>query len=316
LGIWFVALGCGFGVSRLGQKSQALALVAILLTGVAARRHDQGSVDGDVFALQPAAWARDLAGKTGQNSRVVGLGNALQPNTGALAGLRDLRGYDLPVSRDWERFSAQLDPRLQRPDFPIASYQQRNAGPLAFAGVRYLISEAPIQGLSPVESAPAPIYISELPEPGHRAWLADGATVANSQEMAFRAVVGDRLARARPPIEGLSKGWPGRGIEAVEVHEARPEDIRISVSTDTERMLVFADAWSPGWQVEVDGEQRTLYRAGGYFKAVRVLPGDREVRFLYKPKGWAWGWRLSVLGLSLMGWLLSRRIRSQMRPAI
>ena len=299
----------------MSQRGQCLALIAILLTGTAARRHDQGSLERSLHSIEPAPWAVNLANQAGIDTRVVGLGTALQPNTGALAGLRDLRGYDLPVSRDWELFAAELDPRLQRPDFEIADLQERNEGALAFGGVGYLLSREPIEGLETVGAGPAPILIFRPPEPGHRAWLAEGAKIANSQDMALRIMARDKLARARPPLEGLERGWPGRSIEPLKVIEPRPEEVRIAFSAKKPSVLVLADAWSPGWRVEVDGAQREIFRAGGYFKAVVVQAGESEARFIYEPWGWRWGCRLSVLGLVLIGLGLSARLRTLMRPA-
>ena len=44
--------------------------------------------------------------------------------------------------------------------------------------------------------------------------------------------------------------------------------------------LVLADTWFPGWRAEVDGEHRTVLRANGLHRAVRVRPGDRQVILL------------------------------------
>ena len=120
--------------------------------------------------------------------------------------------------------------------------------------------------------------------------------------MAFRIVRNDPLARARPPVEFLAQGWSGSGYTPLSVDERIPEDIRLNIAVDSTKLLVLADAWSPGWRVVVDGQSRRLHRVGGYFKGVVVQPGDAEVRFMYQPDGWLWGKRLC--GVGVIWWLL------------
>ena len=307
--VWLLALASAFAVARFSLSLQWVALFVVFGTGQWARMQDQTTLPTSEHIRAPADWSLRLADELGPNGRVVGLGRAaLQPNTSPLAGLRDLRGYDLPVSKDWERYAASLDPRLIRPDFPIASYQIANSGMLAFAGVAYLISEEPIPGLQSTDFGPAPIVVSSLPEPGVRAWLADGTQVAKTQQMALRIVRNDPLARARPPVEGLAQGWPGTAYQPIPVDERNPENIWFNIDVDSNKLLVLADAWSPGWSVRVDGATRPLHRVGGYFKGVVVQPGDKSVHFKYHPKGWVYGKWLAVIGLVwLVFWSLMYR---------
>jgi hypothetical protein len=45
--------------------------------------------------------------------------------------------------------------------------------------------------------------------------------------------------------------------------------------------LAYADAWHPGWRVEVDGREAPVHEADLAFKAVWVPPGARSVRFWF-----------------------------------
>jgi hypothetical protein len=47
--------------------------------------------------------------------------------------------------------------------------------------------------------------------------------------------------------------------------------------------LTVLDTYDPWWQVEVDGEPVPLLRANGVYRAVRLAPGEHDVRFTYRP---------------------------------
>lgn len=49
------------------------------------------------------------------------------------------------------------------------------------------------------------------------------------------------------------------------------------------RVLVFMDAWYPGWKAFVDGQPAPIMRANDAFKAVVVPAGDHQVEFAFMP---------------------------------
>ena len=237
--------------------------------------------------------------------RVIGLGWALQPNTGALAGLRDLRGYDLPVSRDTERLEAALDPRLIRPWFPIAQPPAR--GLLDFSATRVLLSPEPIDDppgpALDLGDAPLSAYALDLEAP--RAWLATAPQRAGSPDEALARLRDGRGTRARPPVEQLPGQWPRDGTATpLRVTERGSTEVRIALP-GRRGAVILADAWAPGWQASIDGTPADCLRAGGYFRAAIVDRGDRELIFRYRPAGWRWGLGLAALG-ALGGLLLAR----------
>ena len=315
LGAWFLALMCGVGLSRLRTPLALLSLVALVAGGLHARQWDQQTLSKERHLAQPASWSTELANRLAGQSRIVGLDGALEPNTGGLAGLLDLRGYDLPVSRSWEAYFQNLDPRMIRPSFPIRGIEKRNAGPLSFGAVGAVASVDPMDELVPLElEASAPVYLYVPPWKAHRAWIAEGATAVVDQAAAFRQISLDPLARERPAVEGLSESWPGTKLTPVEVREHRPEHLELTVATEKAAILVLADAWSPGWAVTVNGVQREVLRVGGYFRGVLLQPGDEQVVFRYRPLGWRIGLFLCCFGLMIFsGWqiILRRHPTSQ-----
>lgn len=327
---WLLAVAAGLGVAVPVARWRAagpLLLAGVLATGLWARRDDQGTIPVAAHDPAPAAWVlalRDTLGCPEPGSedggadcrRVLGLQHALQPNLGARAGLRDLRGYDLPVSRDTERLMAALDPRLQRPWFQVG--EPPPAPLLDLASVQALVSPTPLSDAQRAArpdlqawTQPAPSAVYLRPDPGPRAWLATAALPASSPGQALRAAAGDPAVRSRPPVEGLSGTWPETGEErpVVAVEHGGSEVVAI-VQPTARSLLVLADAWAPGWEVEVDGRARPILRVAGVFRGVEVGPGDRDVRFTYRPWGWLLGLRLAALGLLLLLALLAWRPRS------
>lgn len=92
-------------------------------------------------------------------------------------------------------------------------------------------------------------------------------------------------------------------LEAADITSYRPEEvrirIRIRIRLRRDSLLVLSDTWYPGWIAEVDGEARKILRANGMFRAVRVGPGDSEVRFVYRPASLRHGAMLSLAGLGV-----------------
>ncbi len=120
-----IALAAGLALPR---RRWAWLLAALLVGELLwARRDDQTALPGGWFRPGVARWAGELQQLQG-DGRISGLGWAIQPNTGMPMGLRDVRGYELPVSRETERFMAALDPALQRPWFPISALTDENRG--------------------------------------------------------------------------------------------------------------------------------------------------------------------------------------------
>ena len=295
IGALWLALGAGASVGS--HRLRYLAIPVLMFSWLHARDLDHHTIPSAEHAPSPSQWAVELDSQAA-DSRVTGLGWVLAPNTGALAGLRDIRGYDLPVSKDWERFARRLDRRLVRPNFPIEQLNRQNSRLLSFAGVRYVVSEGEISGLAEVDVGVAPVGVYELDSSATRAWLSSSLRSVSSPEQAIDGIASGRFGRGTPPVEGFEGALTGESdITALEVVEHSPEQIEIQISPTERSVLVLADAWHSGWRVEVDGDQRDVLRVGGYFKGVIVEPTDSSVMFVFSPSGWRWGKLFGLVGL-------------------
>jgi hypothetical protein len=47
-------------------------------------------------------------------------------------------------------------------------------------------------------------------------------------------------------------------------------------------ILVLADMWQPGWEVQVDNQPATMLRVDHVLRGVALNPGEHEVRFTYR----------------------------------
>jgi hypothetical protein len=306
-----LALAAGLGADRLPQKALPVVLFGLLATGVWARRDDQGSLPPEAHAPAPAAWTARLGAAVGADGpdagRVIGLGWMLQPNTGSLVGLRDLRGYDLPVSVETHRLMTALNPRPRGPWYPIDTLPPRPL--LDFAAVRAVISEAPLEGLEPIEVGPAPVAVSALDPDAPRAWLAPSTRAVTSAEAALAAISADPEARAHPPVEGL----PARGGEGpflpLSLREEGDARLTLTLPEHAPGLIVVADAWAPGWRARVDGAPAAVLRVGGAFRGVWAGAEAKEIELYYRPDAWILGCRLGALGALGLLALLAARLR-------
>ncbi len=98
--------------------------------------------------------------------------------------------------------------------------------------------------------------------------------------------------------------------------------VRIAVQAPAPGYLVLTDSYYPGWSARVDGEEREIFLANYFFRAVRVWPGDEEVVFEYRSRPFERGARVSVatlliaiLGLGVSAWRRRSGRRSGAPPA-
>lgn len=82
-----------------------------------------------------------------------------------------------------------------------------------------------------------------------------------------------------------------------------PQSAVIQTTRSEAGLLVISQAWAPGWRAQLDGEATRVYRVDYALLGVYLPPGAHEVMLEYNPRGWQWGWPISVM--TLAGWLLA-----------
>jgi hypothetical protein len=126
----------------------------------------------------------------------------------------------------------------------------------------------------------------------------DGVAVESAAEAARRIGHSPRQLESSVFVEGADPAFTCKclGAEAeVQIVERRANRWRLRAAMGQERgYLVLADAWSPGWVAEVDGERVPLLPANLAFRAVALAEGEHDIELRYVP------WSVT-LGLPLLG---------------
>jgi hypothetical protein len=85
--------------------------------------------------------------------------------------------------------------------------------------------------------------------------------------------------------------------DQVAVESDVPGKVRFQVDTDAPGVLVFSEAYFPGWRATVDGRATPVLRADGALLAAAVPAGSHQVEFVYQPAALRWGGLISGAAL-------------------
>jgi uncharacterized membrane protein YfhO len=99
----------------------------------------------------------------------------------------------------------------------------------------------------------------------------------------------------------------GRGTARITRYALNEVDV--DVTADGPAMLLLTDNFFPGWSATVDGEERTVHRSHGTFRAVEVPAGASRVQFRYRPLSFLGGAAVAAAAALAAGLVLlaSRR---------
>jgi len=321
------AYGAMAGTRRWPQVWWLLPLM-ILATGTAARWSDQHTRPGSDHAPEPASWVSAIQAAA-HEGRVLGVDWAAQPNTAALAGLRDLRGYDLPVSTDTHRLMTALSPRPRGPWYPVDTLPP--APLLEWWNVRVVLAFpdqfeatahwAETSGWEPLElSDAAPLHAWRNPTPGPSAWLAGTTVPLRTPDQALRWLTRAGRSRHILPVEPDGPRLESDQTEPGPVTRRWDGASKMELSWEPlehDALLVVAESWAPGWRARLaDGSTGRPIRVGGNALGLSIPSGHAGATLYYRPDGWIRGQQLFAVGciLLLVGVGASRKHRHSAPP--
>jgi len=248
----------------------------------------------------------------GQPYRIAGIGNALVPNTSAVYGLEDVRGYEAMTLRrlieTYPLWCVGQPVWFNRIDDPSRPF-------LSFLNVRWLLTEGDARppedwrrvaegdGLRlwenprPLPRAFAPRRILRTPDPARA--LAELAAVSDFGE---RGVVEDAAA----------SDWAENGRASVSVSSQAPAALELDVDAESDAVVgTSVTAW-PGWLAydAASGRRLPLSIYNHAFLGLRVPRGRTRVRLRYAPHSFRIGAAVSLLTLASCCVLLWRSRRS------
>jgi|GEM_PF-4000027 len=218
---------------------------------------------------------------------IAGLTHILTPNTPALFGLQDIRGYESVLTLNYSRYLAEMDGRetifsaLVTPEI----YQHPMLDAL---NMRYVLSIEPIddEGLTEVYNDEILIYENENALP--RVMLYDGYTVLDSDEDVLDALTAPDYDpqtmiyfSGQPPFPPPA---PADLSDAnVDISQYDPNEVIIQVETPADAILVLADEYYAGWEALLNGEEIPIARVNTLLRAVEITEGEHELIFRYNP---------------------------------
>ncbi|MBM2811910.1 MAG: Bacterial rane protein YfhO [Chloroflexi bacterium] len=272
------------------------------------------AVPGAISAIQ----SRDPGG------RVIGLGEALLPNTAMLFGLQDLRVYEPVADRRILGFFERLDPLHMR-DAKARFYlfvRQPNLDLLGIAGVRWVISEVKTEGLWTPGDLEAGGLIQRYRDdttsvwehPNARPWAYFASTVqmVGTESESLEATTG--LSGLQPLATVIQDpnaapdlpqpDWTAAGAGQV-TGKFMPGEARIGVDAPQAGWLVVNSTLYAGWSAQVDGFATPIYRANYLFMGIPIPAGHHVVRLEYRPVSFLLGVGLTACGVLILGAVLA-----------
>ena len=113
------------------------------------------------------------------------------------------------------------------------------------------------------------------------------------------AVLDEVILHADPGVR-LDDPAPGAPPGRAGVVAEGPNEVRIEAALDRPGFLVVHDVYYPGWRAYLNGLEVPILRANHAFRAVHLGKGRHEVRFVYAPRSFAVGWRVSAVSALLV----------------
>jgi hypothetical protein len=91
------------------------------------------------------------------------------------------------------------------------------------------------------------------------------------------------------PVEGDAK-----------ISSRRPGRITLTVRSNREALLLYSQAWAPGWRATVNDGSARVMRVDGALLGVVVPAGTSHVVLDYSPLGWQIGWPISLASVVIL----------------
>lgn len=267
----------------------AAALIFLDVAGLGAYQ-DLGDRDPSAGFNQPAI-ANYLAQQSGpfRIDTKTGIEREWQPDTALLYGLEDVGGVVNPLlladmGRYWDNLGSRSTPLYD------------------LLNIRYVIArkDVPLDwakfGL--VFDGDPKLNVYENKNVLPRAFLVSQIQPASDHAAAWAAIHAAGFdPRVTAVVEGASN-LPVGGRGAVFDLRSKPNGLALRVVADGPALLIVSQAWYPGWQVQIDGQDHGApMRANYAFQGVAVPAGTHQVELRFAPILWRFGWALAALGL-------------------
>jgi membrane protein YfhO len=230
----------------------------------------------------------------------IALSNLL-PNAGRLYGFEYFQDIDALGRRSYTDFL----------NFINVLGADKRGKLLRALSVRYIVSFYPlddVKGINLLREFPehySKLY--EVPDAVPRAYIVSGAIYDANPHSTMRRLVSDEFDPMRQVILDTPSAITSRMMSQSSALITRYGNNQIQIKTQLSDagILVFTDAYYPGWKVYIDGHEGKILRANCFFRAVELAAGSHTVEFLYRPFSFTLG---LVVSLITAGFLVAMSI--------
>lgn len=203
----------------------------------------------------------------------------LVSNWGVVEGLSTVSGYGSMINKAYGRFFEKDQAKINPTLINAVDYTDPR---LNFLNVKYIIAD------------------KEFPQ----------VAAVLQKNPQFSLVYADKNAKifknkdAWPRASLIDEG--GNFIQAAEILDYQTEKIEVFADIKEPARLVLSEVYHPGWQVYLDARKGEILKYKNVFRSVVVPKGETEVTFIYKPKLFDIGLKISLFALVLGGGLIWR----------
>lgn len=167
------------------------------------------------------------------------------------------------------------------------------------AGIRYIFSIKPLPNPKlRLLFKGAQYYVYENKNVLAKASFPEELLIVNTKEEALSAIEDDAFDPSHKVVveESVELG-AASGVAQAEVISYKPNNVVISGYSDSDRFLLLADAYYPGWRAYIDSRPVKIYRADYIFRGIIFPKGRHRVEFVYRPGMFIAGLAVSLLSL-------------------
>jgi len=311
LGLLAASLGLLFGLRRALRRPGGKGWIWLICAGVlvmldllAGARwsgvtYCRGSTKVMDASLAQFVAASGLQRPNGFPVRISMPGNLVNENSGMGYGFSNLSGYVALASERVWRFlheSKGLAPPRLYNTFPDQRIYTMGAFPYNCLNLQIGYAAAAKEAV--VNPDPDPraflVHRSEVVEN----WADGLVRIKDGHDVHEVALVEKEFA----PKAALDASESGGSAGTVSLREFRHERIELAVSSPAGGMLVLSEAWFPGWEAIVNGEERACFPVNVWMRGAVVPAGESSVVFRYRSTWLRTGAIVTCLALAL--WLL------------
>lgn len=246
--------------------------------------------------------------------RIVAYDRILKPSSNMLAGLHDVRGYDVPVIDRYHRF---FNEALKGKDafwyYDLPKFDASILPYLDMLNVQYLLSKKDLSAQLPEHIEP--VYQGEIDiyrnhQATGLAYFPTKLQAVESKAQALAAILSWSASDSPATVIEASDDTiieQGNDVAGtVSYDDVSAAKIRLSVDVDKPAWLVLGISHYPGWVAQVGGEETEIFAANYVQQAIKIPAGTHQVVFQYKPWSFTLGWLLSLFSLSVAIWVIRK----------